>query len=386
MRIGFFSDTYIPVVHGVTISMETFRKELEKMGHTVYIYTTEIPGYKDLNPNVFRFKSVRVFKKPELRNALDFMPIGHSFNEVTKFPLDIIHAHTPFSLGVLAKYVAKKQKIPIIYTHHTHYPEYVKAYLKETHLLPYLAKVYSRWFCNLSNAVIAPSLKIKKLLYEYGVNKNIPIHVLPTGIDLNIFKPSSAIRSSLRKKLKISAKTKVLIHVGRIGEEKNVEFVVRAFAEIKKKQEDTVLMMVGDGYFLDKLKEIVKGLGIGDSVIFTGPVPYESIVSYYQASDMFVFASLADTQGIVILEAMACGLPVVAIKDDAFSDMMKDGEDGFMIKQQSVVLFAEKVLKIFSDKVLYDKFSDSAQKRVLDFSKEKTAQKLEEIYKSLVRK
>jgi len=385
MRIGFFSDTYLPVVHGVTISMETFRNELEKMGHEVYIYTTEIPGYKDSNPRVFRFKSVRVFKKPELRNAIDFLPVNHSLNDVIDFPLDVIHAHTPFSLGVLAKFISKKQKIPLIYTHHTHYPEYVKAYLKEAHLLPYLAKVYSRWFCNISNVVIAPSLKIKKLLYSYGVKKHIPIHVLPTGIDINKFKPSARIRSSMRKKLKISSDKKILIHVGRIGEEKNVEFVVKAFAEIKKAYDNVLLMMVGDGYFLGRLKEIVDELGLKNSVLFTGTVPYEDIVAYYQASDIFVFASLTDTQGIVILEAMGCGLPIVTIKDDAFSDIITDGQEGFMIENQSVKVFAQRVSEILKNKELYENFSSLARKHVVNFSKERTAEKLEEIYNNLVK-
>ncbi|GAI38976.1 unnamed protein product, partial [marine sediment metagenome] len=152
MKIGFFTDTYLPVTHGVEVSIATFRKTLEAAGHQVYIYAPESPGYKDKNPNVFRFKSIRVIKKPEMRYAFDFLPIGHTFKEISRFKLDIAHAHTPFSLGLLAKYISGRQLIPLIYTHHTHYPEYAKVYLKEKVLLPRLAKVYSAWFSNLSNA------------------------------------------------------------------------------------------------------------------------------------------------------------------------------------------------------------------------------------------
>jgi 1,2-diacylglycerol 3-alpha-glucosyltransferase len=135
MKIGFFTDTYLPVVHGVEISIETFRKSLEKMGHKVFIYAPHAPGYKDKNPNVFRFQSIRVIEKPEMRLAFPFLPKDH-FGEIIDFKLDIAHAHTPFSMGLLAKYIADHQKIPLVYTHHTHYPEYAKFYLKEKVIAP----------------------------------------------------------------------------------------------------------------------------------------------------------------------------------------------------------------------------------------------------------
>lgn len=386
MRIGFFTDTYLPVIHGVGVSIETSRKVLEAMGHQVFIYAPESPGYKDKNPNVFRFKSVRVIKKPEMRYAFNFLPVGRNFRKISRFKLDIAHAHTPFGLGLLAKYISERQLIPLIYTHHTHYPEYAKFYLKEDVLLPYLAKIYSTWFSNISDAVIAPSLKIKKLLLSYGVKKKIPIHILPTGIDLKIFKKSPKSGQALRKKLKISPETKILISVGRIGEEKNLEFLIKGFAEVLKGRNDVLLLMVGDGPFLKQLKKIAQNLKIAQSIIFTGKVPYQKIPAFYQSADVSLFTSLTDTQGIVILEALSCGLPVIALKDDAFADVIVDNKNGFLVKRQLPKLFAQKIITLLDNPFLYKKFSIRAVKTAQDFSEKNAAKKLIEIYKTQIEK
>jgi glycosyltransferase involved in cell wall biosynthesis len=386
MRIGFFTDTYLPVIHGVEVSIETFRKELEAMGHQVFIFAPESPGYKDKNPKVFRFKSQRLIENPEMYYAFAFLPVSRNFKEIDHFKLDIVHAHTPFSLGLLAKYISERQIIPLIYTHHTHYPEYVKAYFGEELLLPYLAKIYSTWFVNNSNAVIAPSLKIKKLLQDYGVKKTIQIHILPTGINLKFFKKSVKNRQNLRKKLKISPETKILLSVSRIGKEKNIEFLIKAFHELLKRRKDVLLLLVGDGPILEHLKKISQKLGIAPFIKFAGRIPSEEVPFYYQSSDVFLFASLTETQGIVILEALGCGLPVVALKDDAFSDVVLDGKNGFLIKKQSPKIFAQKITSILNNPTLYKKFSDSALKTAQKFSEKKVVEKLVEIYKTNIDK
>lgn len=386
MRIGFFTDNYLPATDGVVISIEAFRKNLEKMGHEVYIYAPESPGYKDKSPRVFRFKSQKFIKDPEMRFAFNFLPVGHKFKNITRFKLDVVHAQTPFGMGLLAKYISNNQLIPLIYTHHTHYPEYVKFYLKEELLLPYLAKIYSSWFSNISDAIIAPSVKIKNLLRNYGVKNKVPIYILPSGIDLKIFKKSLKNRKKLRKKLKIPAEKKVLISIGRMGKEKNVEFLLKSFAEILKEKKDVLLLLVGDGPYLQEFKDISDKLGISHSVIFIGKIPHKEIISYYQAGDVFIFSSLTDTQGIVILEALACGLPVVALKDEALTDIVLNNKNGFLVKNQSTKVFAEKIIKVLDDKVVYKKFSQKAIAIAKKFSEENVAKKLSEIYKRHLKK
>lgn len=381
MKIGFFTDSYFPATSGVITSIETSRKRLEAMGHQVYIYAPEKPGYKDKNPNVFRFKSIKIIQEPEMRYALNSLPVNHKLEEIKHLKLDIAHAHTPFSLGLLAKNISEKQNIPLIYTHHTHYEEYAKVYLREKILWPYIAKVYSAWFSNFSNVLIAPSIKIKKLLYDYGVKKTIPIYVLPTGINLNIFKKSLKARYDLRKKLKINLKKNVLISVSRLGKEKNLEFLIKSFAQLLKKRKDVLMLMIGHGHFLKQLKKTAQELKIDRSIIFTGEIPHEKIHSFYQASDIFVFSSLTETQGLVILEAMSIGLPVIALEDDALAEIVINNQNGFLIKKQSPELFAQKIAKVLNDPFLHESFSNSAIKKASNFSEEKITKKLIEIYK-----
>jgi len=385
MKIGFFTDTYLPIIHGVEISMETFRQVFEKMGHQVYIYAPHVPGYKDKNPNVFRFNSVKIVKEPEMRFAFPVFP-QDAFKEASKFKIDIAHAHTPFSMGLLAKYIAKKQKIPMVYTHHTHYPEYAKVYFKEKLLLPQLAKLYCAWFANMADTIIAPSEKIKKMVRTYGVKKTIPIQVVLTGINLDIFKPSAQEGQKIKEKLNIPKQTKILLFVGRINKEKNVEFLIDVIKEISLKRQDFKLLMAGDGALIEELKEKINQLNISQFVQFVGKVPHKSVSQYYQAADLFCFPSLTDTQGIVLLEAMACGSPVVTLKDDAFFNVVKDNENGFMVSRQSVFLYAQKIIQLFDDQQLYKQFSIAAQDTAKKYSETSQAQKLIKIYQDLIDK
>lgn len=384
MRIGFFTDTYLPVIHGVEVSIETFRKNLEKMGHEVFIFAPQAIGYKDKNPRVFRFRSIKVIKKPEMRLALPFLP-KDTFEKVLNLKLDIAHAHTPFSMGLFARYVANYQKIPLVYTHHTHYPEYAKFYLKERIITPLLARYFSAWFANQAQAILVPSYKMKRFLLEYGVKRTKPIHILPTGVNLEIFKKSKEGFIKIRKKLKIPFESKVLLFVGRMGEEKNPSFLLYTMEEILKKFNNVFLLMVGDGPILEKLKNLALKLKIEKNVIFTGAIPHSKIPAYYQAANAFVFSSQTETQGIVILEAIASGLPVVALKDEAFREMVVENKNGFLIKKASPKSFAKKVLEILKNSSLCKKFSLNSQKIASLFSEKSQAKKLIKIYKSLLK-
>ena len=384
MKIGFFTDDYLPVTHGVQISVSTFKKVLERMGHQVFIYAPYTPGYKDKTSNVFRFHSIKVIKKPEMRLAVPFLPKQKRGN-ILNFKLDVVHAHTPFTMGLLAKVIAKHQKIPLVYTHHTHYPEYAKIYLKEKVITPLLARFLSTRYANLADTIIAPSYKIKKLLREYGVKKKKPIHILSTGIDLKLFKKSKKNRLSLRKKLKISPKAKVLIFVGRMGKEKNVTFLLKSIKEVSKKEKDVILLMVGDGPFLANLQKMAEKMKLEDNILFTKNIPHLKIPAYYQAADIFVFSSLTETQGIVILEAIACGLPVVALEDSAFKGIAVNNKNSFLIKKALPTLFAKKVIELINNPSLCQQFSKASQKIVDNFSEEKQAERLITIYKELIK-
>lgn len=384
MKIGFFTDTYFPSGFGVSTSIKSFKDNLEKMGHKVYIYAPFFPDYKDKDLNVFRFNSIKLIKNPETRLSVPFIPI-HYLKQINDIKLDIIHIHTPFSMGFLGKLVSSYQKIPLIYTHHTHYPDYAKFYLKEKKILPKIAKKITLKYSDYSNIVIAPSSKTKKYLINLGVKTNIKI--LPTGVNLNIFKKSSKIFNNFRKELNIPLDTKIMLFVGRIGKEKNIEFLLKSFQKVLEKNKKPILfLIVGDGPDLIKLKELSKKLKINKSIIFIGQVLYKNISKYYQISDFFIFSSTTETQGIVILEALASGLPVIAFNCDAYSQFIHSEKNGFLINTLSEEMFAKKILLLLNNNLLIKEFSKKAIKISLKFSEEKQSIKLLDIYKNVIKK
>lgn len=385
MRIGFFTDSYWPARHGVQASIDSFADNLEKMGHEVFIYTTHSPGYVDSRPRVTRLKAIKVINNPEMRMALPFVHDGE-LSSIIKSKLDIVHAHTPFGIGLLGKFIAKFQDAPVVYTHHTDYAEYAKFYLKEKLIFPHLTKRYTSWFCNSSDAVIAPSEKIRHMLLGYKVKT--PIFTVPTGIDLSLFavKADKKNISSLRKRLGIKEGEKIILSLGRLGKEKNVDFILKAFAENERLRQKARFIIAGLGSGLDQLKKSAEKLKLSDRVIFPGFVPEEEKNLYYRMADVFAFASRTDTQGIVLLEAMANHLPVVAIRDDAFSGTVIDGKNGYLVEPDSSAEFGEKLLDIVSDGGLGEKFGSAGRLIAEQFSDSEQTKKLAGIYESLLGK
>jgi len=284
---------------------------------------------------------------------------------------------------LFGKYFSLNQKIPFVYTHHVHYTEYAKLHFKKRFISPFFARAWGTWFANLSDLVITPSLKMKSELEKYGVKKKIVI--LPTGINTKTFCKSTKNKKEIKKKLSDAPQTKILLFVGRLELEKKIPFLIKAFGEILKKHRDVILLLVGYGSLFKKLEGEIKKLGIENFVKFIGKVPYQEMPFYYQGSDIFVFSSLSETQGIVILEAEASGLPVVALRDDAFLDIVKNGKTGFLVKERDPKIFARYVLRILNNPQLYQKFSSASQKIAESFSEKKQAKKLLEIYQSLIK-
>ncbi|MDE2001792.1 MAG: glycosyltransferase [Patescibacteria group bacterium] len=383
MRIGFFTDSYLPTVHGVEISIDTFRKDLEKLGHKVFVYAPYTPGYKDKSREIFRMDSVRVIRKPEMRLAF---PIVHDGNlrKLIDFKLDIVHAQTPFSMGLLGKFVSERQKIPLVYTHHTDYVNYAKAYFKKETFLPPIARSWSVLFSNLSDAIVAPSPKIKHELLRDGVTQ--PISIVPTGINPKLFAPTHELNhraQQLKKSLGLSPDDDVIIFVGRMGAEKNVPFLLRSYRELIRSGSRANLLMVGDGPDLKKYRNFAKKHKL-DRMLFTGQVPHDRIPSYYRMADLFAFPSLTETQGIVVLEALASGLPAIVLKDEAFAGVVADNMNGLVVPRHSPKLFADRMHRALSNAALYNRLSRSAVRTAREFSESKEAQRLAALYKKLL--
>lgn len=382
MKIGFFIDQAYPGGYGVEISMETFKKKLEELGHETYVYAPRDKEIVDDRKNIFRFKAWRVKKNPKMFFSFPCLPASKSFREVLNFRLDIAHAQSPLNLGLLAKRIARHQKIPIICTVHTDFPAWIRANLKEKFLLPRLTEWWLKCYSNQMDAVIAPSSKIKNTLERVGVKK--PIHILANCVDLELFRRDKSGDGELRRRFDIPEAAKVLVFVGSLSRQKNVGFLIRALAEILKTRKDVFLLLVGAGDYKKDLQKISAELSLDGNVRFAGFVPHEAVTPYYNMSDVFVMASLSEVMPLVILEAQACGLPVVVLDEAAFYDTINSGENGFLVKEEKPALFAENVLKLLSDREVYGRFSEAALRKAGNFSIDKQTNRLLEIYQSVI--
>ncbi len=379
MNIGLFSETYYPEINGVATSVYLLKKELEKRGHNVYVFTTTTPGAPEKEYNVYRVPSIPFVFITERRVGLFYHPkLAHI---IKKLNLDIIHTHTEFSLGIFGRIMAKELKLPIVHTYHTIYEDYTH-YLTHFKALDRRAKafarIYSKLCCNTVEQVIVPSEKTRGLLMTYSVHKDISI--VPTGIDLSKFdqgKYSEEEIAALRRSYGIQKEDKVLIYVGRVSQEKNIEELLRAMPEYMSSRQSIKFVIVGSGPELGRLQELAYELGIASRVIFTGSKAWDMIGLYYRLGDVFVSASRSETQGLTYIEAMASGLPVVAREDKCLEDILEQGRNGYTFTEQEELYYG-------LDKILFlDKKTDyqnNALDKVRKYSMQEFAYQVERVY------
>lgn len=377
MNIGFFTNTYLPAINGVTIAIEDYRRQLEKQGHNVFIFAAEHSGWKDENPNVFRFKSIDLNYKASYPLPVIYSPrIG---KVMKKLNLDIIHAHQFFLSGQIAWYYAKKLNLPLVFTYHTRYDLYTHYTPLPKELAKSLAQSLSTFYANSCDAVIAPTESIKDLLLGYKVKK--PIFVISAGVDINKFQNING-KEKIRKKYNIDQDKILLLTVSRLGPEKNIPFLLKAFQKVNETRKDTCFMVVGDGPEKENLEKESKELGLTKKIIFTGRIPNQKISLYYTASDIFLFSSLSETQGVIFVEAMASGIPTVAIKASGVKDIITSGETG-ILTDDNIDVFSQTTLKLISDEKLRKKMSEKAKEEAQNFSVENSTEKLLSLYKKI---
>lgn len=384
MRIGFFTDAYLPEMYGMQMSVEMFRREFERLGHTVFVYAPYTPGYIGSIPRVTWFWAIRILRKPDMRLAGPFVRNG-TLRSVMRGRFGVIHAHSPFTMGLLAVCIAKFHGIPLIYTHHTDYPKYAQAYYGGGKLFQAVARNLSVFFANRADVVIAPSFKIRNALRRDGVR--MPIAIVPTGVDPQLFWISDDTRDAarrVREQYGVPPENRLLLFVGRMGKEKNIDFLLRAYAIIAQQRTDVSFLLVGDGPHLPALQALVKRLHL-DSVIFSGTIPHGQLPAYYQAADAFVFASLTETQGMVLLEAMASGVPVITLRDDAFRGIVSHRTNGIVVARSSAKSFAHATLRFFADDRLLRHCADGALHTAELFSEERQAKKMLTVYRRAIR-
>lgn len=388
MRIGLFTDTYPPYINGVSTSVYMLKKSLEKKGHQVYVVTVSnsITKYEFEEDN-------HIIRIPGVPTGIYDYRLSRVYplkiiNMVKKWKLDVIHSHTEFGVGTFARLFAKQFNIPLVHTYHTMYEDYIhyitKGYFDRSSkkIVEYLTLFY----CDkTATELIVPTKKTYDLFKEkYRVNRNV--HIIPTGIEVERFYVENVDKKQvahLKKYFKIKKNDFVIIFVGRLAEEKNVEFLIEVEKELCKQNKSIKLLIVGDGPDRNKYEDLAKKLKISDQVIFTGKVPWEEIPCYYQLANLFVTASKTETQGLTVVEAMAGGVTPVCMDDEAFRTVVVDGLNGRLFKTQEEC--KKQILELFQNKDLCKQYANQARIQAEHCSSAHYAESVLEVYRRAIK-
>ncbi len=371
MKICMMTNTYLPHVGGVARSVSTFAEEYIRLGHEVLVVAPEFDG-KPLSSKAEAF----VERVPSLRNfnGSDFsvrLPGGAALSErIEAFQADIIHAHHPFLLGDTALRIAMNKNVPIIFTHHTRYEDYTH-YVPFSETLKEVAIQVPTHFANLCDGVIAPSESLARTIRRRGVTT--PMTVIPTGIDVQAFATADGAR--FRKRMKLPADALVIGHVGRIALEKNLGLLAEAVALFLKKEPAARFLVVGDGPWREELKAVFEKHGVAERLLLAGKRTGSVLREAYRAMDVFVFTSKSETQGMVVAEAMAAGMPVVALNASGVREVVRDGENGLLLPAgASAEEFAQAIAQC-AEGDRRAAFGKGAQETAKQFSREQSARR-----------
>ena len=380
MKILMTTEWNPPAVNGVVTSVMNLQEELIKLGHEVKILTLSNTPKSFERNGVYYIGSLSAGKiYPGARVAIPKR--DRCIKKIIEWHPEIIHSQSEFSTFLMARYLSKKLHVPIVHTYHTVYENYTHYFSPVEKWGKSLACLFTTSTIKHTSCVIAPTEKVRNLLLGYGIQKSIK--VVPTGIRLlqreeshDAFK-----RQALREQIGADPDTKVLIAVGRLAKEKNLEEILVYFSRLEGLK--VRLLLVGDGPHRKQLELYANQLGIQDSVYFAGMVPHEEVNQFYQLGDVFVSASNSETQGLTYLEAMANGLPALCKKDPCLEDVIKDGETGW--QYESFDEFQTQLIYLFQNENVAQSLSSNAKEKAYhDFSAANFASKVEEIYQETI--
>ena len=381
MHIANFTNTYLPVISGVVRSIRSYREELTRRGHNVFVFSQE-SDYEDQEPFIFRYPSLNLPIGVDIPAAIPISP--HLDRVIPAIKLDVIHTHHPFLLGQTAAAKAQEHNLPLVFTFHTQYREY-------THYVPFQAETVQnflknaldRWlqdFMRRCQHIIIPSESMREILVrEYGLKNKYT--VIPTGIDLEAYR--NADRKKIRDRRRWKKDT-VMVSVGRLAPEKNWPTLIHAAASVIKDHPRFRLALIGSGAERKNLEKLTRELGIRKRVTFIGSLPFSEVPSYMKAADLFGFASITETQGLATLEAMAAGLPGVAVNASGTRDILKHGHQGYLVKNEAEALAAG-IKRLLENPERMRKFAAAAYKKAQSFNIELLTNKLLGVYKQAIR-
>ena len=373
MRIAMFTDAYRPQVNGMVTSIESFAASLRALGHEVVIFAPKsFENYKD-DRFTYRFSSVPLRTYKEYRIALPY--------PLTNMPknFDIVHIHSPFSIGALGHLFAKHYGLPSVGTFHTlfpEYPHYAVGRLSKFRAIKnafrtiswkYLIKFYGK-----CNEVIAPSERTAKELISRGLNNVI---IVPNGIDIKIRKND---KLKLRKKYSFDKNEKILLHVGRITKEKNIDFIIKSCSKLLEQKSNYKLVITSDGPYREELEKLASKLGIEKNVVFTGYLSKNSLDDFYTLSDIFVMASKTETQGMVLIEAALRKRPTGVLDSPVIGDFVKENGTGLVASESD---FSDAIEKVYGKR---NKFSSDCLKAAKKYDIKECTKQLISVYESAI--
>ena len=377
MKIAMMTNSYKPFVAGVPVSVERLTEGLRRIGHEVVVFA---PSYdtQEEEQDVVRYGSL-------LRNVAGGFSVPNSLDPIIEErfreeDFDVIHVHHPMMMGETARYLSKRYEVPLVFTYHTRYEQYLH-YVGLSgfgRLMP----SYIRHCTTPCDLVIAPTPLMKEYLEEISVKP--PVSVLPTGLPMDSFLPDEEKAAQIRR-MYLRGRKHLFVSVSRLAKEKNVEFLIRSVKLIKERRgSDFKLLLVGDGPERKHLERLAEELNVQEEIVFVGAVPNEEIRNYCHAADLFLFASRSETQGIVLIESMAAGTPVLAVRATGTEDVVICGENGYMTNV-SEIEFSEKLMDILEKKELQI-LTEGAKKTADNYRSDLIAAKAEKIYMEAIRR
>ena len=394
MKIAILSDTYFPRINGVGVSIKCFAEALAKRGHTICLVCPDYASNKNIiieNTEVNGFTIMRIPSATTIFSSEDrYVKLTNwklIKQEIDKFKPDIIHINTEFVLGILGVRYALSNNIALVYTSHTMWESYIKNYVRfiPSFIAQKIGKELVCFFAKRAQVIISPTQRMRELLESYGVNR--PIEILPTGIDDSISKIDKeklvSFKSKIIQEFPVLENKKILLYVGRVVKEKNLNMLLKVFTKVKEKIGDTALFFVGGGPELDNLKKEAQIHPFASSICFAGYRERNMLSYFYHMANVFVFPSCTETQGLVTIEAMRASLPVVAIGEMGTLDVMQGNNGGFMVKND-VNEFAIRVIDLLSDNELHSQKSKEAEEWSVKWSMDYLTPKLEDNYKKAI--
>ena len=383
MRVLFISDVYFPRVNGVSTSIRTFRQDLVDQGVDTRLVAPRYDAPPDAapeEPGVLRVPAAGVPRDPEdrrmhwraLTRALDALP-GSEF--------DLVHIHTPFVAHYAGVRFARRANLACLATYHTFFEEYLHHYLPvlPRRLAKLLARSFTRSQCAAVQALIAPSEPMREVLTGYGVTT--PIHVLPTGLAADRFRAGDG--RAFRAHAGIDAQRPLVTYIGRVAHEKNIGFLVQVFRQVLERVPEALLVIAGEGPAREPLRQQVAHLGLEAQVHFAGYLERDSaLLDCYAAADVFVFASRTETQGLVLLEAMAQGAPLVSTAELGTRSILVPGCGALIVPEQQEA-FAAAVVRVLTEAGLREELAARGRAYARNWSSAAMARRLAELYGEL---